>query len=123
VFQELAAFYRGHASLYHHTSVVPASAVTGAPATAAVSVADQVATAAHPARRIVHLVNHDYVVGVGLQPASGVTITIDPGRPPTTVTLSSPDFADQTTVAPPAGSAVVVRLPAFTAYAVVSLTY
>src|SRR5262249_37787318 len=65
-----------------------------------VAMADQPATDSHPARRIVHLVNHEYdgsrTDASGINPLSNVTVTIPVASNVTGVVVASPDYQDST---------------------------
>jgi hypothetical protein len=126
LFTSLAAFYRGHARLYH--GVVDALAeVSSSLPSAMLSVRDQ-AAADDPgrlARRIVHVVNHEYVPGAGIVAQQNVALRVPSDRVPTSVWLASPDAPEDVAALPFTYDvdAVSVTLPSLDAYDVVVLEY
>jgi hypothetical protein len=126
LFTSLAGFYRGHASLYH--GVVDALAeVSSSLPSAKMSVRDQ-AAADDPgrlARRIVHVVNHEYVPGAGIVTQQNVALRILSERVPTSVWLASPDAPADVPALPFTYDvdSVSVTLPSLDAYDVVVLEY
>jgi hypothetical protein len=84
--KSLTAYYRAHRTFFHSVTPVTAS-VSGLPASAAIQVTDQ----ASPARRLVHIVNHEYDQGFIEQRNLALVISSD--RAPLHVTLASPDLA------------------------------
>lgn len=146
IFTALASFYRLNASLYHDVTAnaVAATAVQISVQTpphasltsAMVAVTDQAAsldaTPARPAaRRIVHLVNHEYQgqggLASGIVPQSVVTVTIPVTAVVTSVTLASPDADALAAGVSPAftqtGSQLTVTLPVWEAYDAIVVSY
>jgi hypothetical protein len=125
LFQSLAAFYRAHASLYHGVAPSTAAVTTSlATATTSISVMDQ----ATPARRLVHVVNHDYAAGFHMEPQ--FTVSIPSPLAPTRVTLATPDGAsdgganaDSTLPFTYSGTSITVTVPSLLSYDVVVVTY
>lgn len=119
LFQALAAFYKGHAALYHGVSAATGVTATTSLATPVmIAVTDQAA----PRRRLVHLVNHDY--SGALIEHDGFTVTVPLPSAPTAVTLASPDVAaDATLTASYADGAATVTVPSLAAYDVLELAY
>jgi len=117
LFQSLTAFYRAHASFYH--GMVPSSAnATVSVAGAMIAVTDQ----AQPNRRLVHIVNHQY--NAAFIPQSNITVTIDSAAAPASVTLSSPDLAqDQAVPFSWAAGKLTVTLPSLLAYDIVAVSW
>jgi len=117
-FQGLAAYYRGHRTLYHGVTAAAASATTSLSTPVMVAISDQAA----PRRRLVHLVNHDYAAG--LIQHEGITVTVPLPAAPTSVTLASPDLAaDLVLSATYTDGAATVTVPSLVAYDVVELAY
>ncbi len=117
LFQSLAAFYRAHASFYHGVTPSPANAAVSVPG-AMIAVTDQ----AHPNRRLVHLVNHQY--NAGFIPQSNVTLTIDAAAAPSSVTLASPDLTqDEPVPYSWAAGKLTVTLPRLVAYDIVAVSW
>ena len=117
LFQSLAAFYRAHASFYHGETPSTANATVSAPG-AMISVMDQTG----PNRRLVHIVNHQYNAGFIAQP--NVTVTVDAAAAPASVTLSSPDLAqDEAATYSWANGQLSVTLPSLVAYDVVAISW
>ena len=123
LYQSLAAFYRGHASLYHGVTAsdatVAAQVTTSLTTPVMIAVSDQ----ASPRRRLVHLVNHDY--NGALVEHDGITVTVPLPGAPSSVTLASPDAptGDVTLAATYANGVATVTVPALVAYDVISLAY
>jgi hypothetical protein len=117
LFQSLAAFYRAHASFYH--GVTPSAATaTVSVAGAMVAVTDQ----AQPNRRLVHIVNHQYNAGFLAQ--SNITVTVDAATAPSSVTLSSPDRAqDEAVPFSWANGKLTLTLPGLVAYDIVAVLW
>jgi hypothetical protein len=118
-FTGLTAFYRGHASFYHGVQPAAVTVTTSLP-TAMVAVSDQ----AMPHRRLVHLVNHEYLGGIVTQ--SNVSVSIPSSAAPMGVTLASPDAVPPGDVVLPftyAGGVVKVTVPSLAAYAIVVVSY
>jgi hypothetical protein len=117
LYQGLAAFYRGHADLYHHVTPSNAAATTSI-ASAMVAVSDQ----ASPHRRLVHVVNHEYAGALVAQQDVAVTVASD--AQPSAVTLASPDADADTPLAFTfSGGQLSVTLPALAAYDVIVVAY
>jgi len=122
LYQGLAAFYRAHAELYRglvasigQSSELPAATVT---------LADQLdpANSGRVARRIVHLVNHQYQAGILTR--TGVALTVSSSAAPVAVTLASPDqTADTPLPFSYADGQLAVTLPSLGAYDVVVIDY
>jgi len=121
LYQRLAAFYRGHATFYHHvaaaTEGVTSQITTSLTTAVMLAVADQKA----PRRRLVHMVNHDY--HGALVEHDGFTVTVPvPGAP--AVTLASPDAADDITLPVTyANGTATVTVPSLIAYDVLTFAY
>jgi len=117
LFQNLAAFYRAHASFYHGETPSAARATVSVPG-AMITVMDQT----QPNRRLVHLVNHQY--NAAFIPQSNVTVTVDAPAAPSSVTLSSPDLAqDRDVPFSWAGGTLTVTLPSLVAYDIVAISW
>jgi hypothetical protein len=117
LFENLTAFYRAHADLYHGVTASSAK-VTTTLSSAMLAVSDQGA----PKRRLVHIVNHEYENA--LIPQQNLTLTIDSNSAPTTVTLASPDLASDTTLPfQYSDGQISVTLPSLVAYDIVELVY
>lgn len=84
-FGQLAAFYRGHAELYHG-----ARDLTD-PVTVSLPAVTSHLTRLADGRTVLHLINHQYVQG--LQPRTGVEVTFPAPQEPLQVTSMSPDLA------------------------------
>jgi hypothetical protein len=117
LFESLTAYYRAHATLYHHTTPASATA-TASLASATIATWDQTS----PNRRLVHVVNHEYAGAI--QPQTGVTVAIPSATPPQSVTLASPDLAaDSPLPFTYAAGQIGVTLPTLEAYDVVVVGY
>ena len=118
LFQQLAAFYRSHAALYHHANPSGVAATTSLPS-AMVATTDQTG----PSRRIIHVVNHEYAGG--LLPQANVTVTVPLPSAPITITLASPDLANDVAVDQfyYAAGELTVTLPSLVAYDVLIVSY
>jgi hypothetical protein len=123
LYQSLAGFYRGHASLYHGVTASDAAVAAQVTTSLATPVMIAVSDQTSPRRRLVHLVNHDY--SGALIEHDGVTVTVPLPSAPLTVTLASPDApsGDVTLAATYANGAVTVTVPTLVAYDVLSLAY
>jgi hypothetical protein len=115
LFKQLAAFYRAHASFYHN---VTASAADVRLANAMVAVSDQ----AQPARRLVHVVNHDY--NQGFVERSNFELQIPSPAAPASVILASPDQPEDRSL-PFTYSAGMMRVtvPSLVAYDIIAMNY
>jgi hypothetical protein len=137
LFTSLAAFYRAHADIYHHAMPDPGSVATlSVPdAPVSVSVMRQVGRDGGPGRRIVHLINHDYVAApdpqAGLRVQEGIQVSLPAAAAPTRVRLATPDGGPASdATAPPDvdvpwafdGASVTFTLPRLDAYDVVTIT-
>jgi hypothetical protein len=117
LFQNLAAFYRAHAGFYHGVLPSTANATVSVPG-AMIAVTDQ----AQPNRRLVHIVNHQYNAGFIAQ--SNVTVTVDAAAAPASVTLSSPDLAqDEDVPFAWSGGKLTMTLPRLLAYDIVAMSW
>jgi hypothetical protein len=117
LFQSLAAFYRAHASLYHGVTPSTANATVSVPG-AMIAVSDQT----QPNRRLVHIVNHQYNAGFIAQ--SNVTVVVDAAAAPASVTLASPDLAqDEAVPFSWSGGKLTVTLPGLVAYDIVAVMW
>jgi hypothetical protein len=137
LFLQLAAFYRGHGGLYHGTMRVDPAVedltvtTLSGPVHVTVSIADQPASDVHPARRIVHLVNHEYdpdrIGSSGIKLLSNVTVTIPVASDVvTSVLIASPDSTGDALVTPtpvPSNGTITVTLPSLFAYDAVVISY
>jgi hypothetical protein len=145
LFKTLARFYRAHADLYHH--VMPSMddaevAVVGSDSstpTVMVAMSDQfVDPSRNPpaARRIVHVVNHDYDpsqlartdLATGIVEQNGLSVTIPVAAPVAAVSVASPDFQpidDQTPAYTTSadGKMLTVTLPSLKAYDVIVVSF
>jgi hypothetical protein len=111
-FKQLAAFYKSHETLYH--GAVDSSA------NVSVSAAHVIANlAAIPdGRTVLHLVNHNY--SRGFQPQNYVVVTFPVSHQPATVTLVSPDSAQDTPAAfTYSGGLLQVTVPQLVSYVAV----
>jgi hypothetical protein len=125
--QDLAKFYRLNKDLYHGVAPVPAaaSAVTTSSRPGSVMVAVSDWDGDHAPGRLVHLVNHNYDVGLIRQ--DDVTVEIPVTAPVTSVRLVSPDVAQSVqltpVVLPGDGGRISVILPSLLAYDVIVVSY
>jgi hypothetical protein len=117
LFQSLAAFYRAHASFYHGVTPSMGSATVSVPG-AMIAVTDQT----QPSRRLVHIVNHQYNAGFIAQ--SNVTLVVDAATAPSSVTLASPDIAqDESLPFSWSGGKLTVTMPRLVAYNIVAIAW
>jgi hypothetical protein len=90
-FKQLAAFYKSHEALYHG-AVDSSGAVSVSAGHVTVNLA-----AIPDGRTVLHLVNHNY--SAGFEPQNSVVVTFPVPQQPATVTLISPDSAQDTPAA------------------------
>jgi hypothetical protein len=120
LFTGLAAFYRGHADLYHG-SVPVAVTVTTSLDRPMIAVSDQ----PDRHRRLVHIVNHEWSPDTGIVPRPLVPVTISSAARPANVAVVSPDPGAGVDPLPfdYAGGQITATLPLVDAYDVVVISY
>jgi hypothetical protein len=91
LFDQLGAFYRGHANLYHGAQDLTATVSVSAPNITAHL------TQLQDGSTVLHLVNHNY--SQAFQPQSNVSVSFPVSNIPTSVTLVSPDSSADTPAA------------------------
>jgi hypothetical protein len=109
IFEQLQAFYKGHAVLYHGGADVSDPVSVAAPHLMVnlVGLAD--------GSRVLHLVNHNY--SGGFQTQTNVAVSFPMPQQPSGVTLASPDFSsDQVAAFTYSGGQVQVTVPQLVSY-------
>ena len=91
LFDQLSAFYKAHASLYHGAQDL--SATVGVSAPNITSNLTQLADGS----RVLHLINHNYAQG--FQTQTNLAVSFPVASMPASVTLVSPDYASDTPAA------------------------
>ena len=113
-FANESAFYRGHAEIYlgAEPSTVAVTGITS-------DVSARVTTLPSGAHAV-HLINHAYQSGAGLQPHVALTVTVDLATTDTSAAVYAPEPEMASSVALTVeGDAVSFELPELTSYAVV----
>jgi hypothetical protein len=114
LFEETAAFYEApaHAALYHNTQDLSGAVTVSVP-----NITTNL-TQLSDGRTVAHLINHNY--SQGFQEQDGVAVAFPLSKAPASVTLVSPDYAEDTP-APftYAGGQVQVTVPQLVSYVAV----
>ena len=109
LFGQLCAFYKSHAALYH------GGADIADPVTASVPHLMLNLVGLPDGSRVAHLVNHNYAVG--FQTQTNVVVSFPMPQQPAGVTLASPDFSsDQTVAFTYSGGQVQLTVPQLVSY-------
>lgn len=111
LFASLAAFYEGHADLYHGTQDL-----SGVVTVSAANVTTNL-TQLSDGRTVAHLINHNY--SQAFQEQDGVAVSFPLATAPGTVTLVSPDYYDMPVPFTYSGGQVQVTIPQLIAYVAV----
>jgi hypothetical protein len=109
LFGQLQAFYKSHQTLYHGGTDIANAATASAPNLMLNLVA------LPDGSRVLHLVNHNYAAGFEIQ--TNVQVSFPMPQQPTSVTVASPDFSsDQSVAFTYVGGQVQATVPQLVSY-------